>query len=240
MKRDDAFELAAQWRGNPELLVGDLRAACDWLIQNSAEPTDVVARSTGARIMDAALVPESLERLIPLHKALAKYVLLLKMSKLDPGLLEPVLESLTIAKPESTDVVSAPVGQVVTLTGIATAMQSIESVQRWVNRQLRLKSEEGNRSEILKTTIELADDELLVKTDQDGSLKLRGSTNIPMFLAFFRTPKHHLSVDAFLDIDRTVKATNLDRHRVRLSSKLHDVFIEIVEEKDGYRMRKYR
>ncbi len=37
---------------------------------------------------------------------------------------------------------------------------------------------------------------------------MRGSTNIPMFLAFFRTPKHHLSVDAFLDIDRTVKATS--------------------------------
>lgn len=240
MKRDDAFELAAQWRENPELLVGDLRAACDWLIQNSAEPTDVVARSTGARIMHAALVPESIERLIPLHRALAKYVLLLKMSKLDPGLFEQVLESLTSARPESTDAVSAPVGQDVTLSGIASAMQSIESIQRWVNRQLRLKSEEGNRSEILKTTIELAGDELLVNTDQDGSLKLRGSTNIPMFLAFFRTPKHHLSVDAFLDIDRTVKATNLDRHRVRLSSKLHDVFIEIVEEKDGYRMRKYR
>ena len=92
-----------------------------------------------------------------------------------------------------------------------------------------------------KKTKKLAsDDELLVNTDQDGSLKLRGSTNIPMFLAFFRTPKHHLSVDAFLDIDRTVKATNLDRHRVRLSCKLHDVLIEIVSEKDGYRMQKFR
>ena len=240
MKRDDAFELAAQWRDNPELLVGDLRAACDWLIQNSAEPTDVVTKATGARIIDAALVAESLERLIPLHKALAKYVLLLKMSQLNPDLLEPILESLTIVAPESADAASAPVGPIVTLTGIATLTQSIESIQRWVNKQQRLKSEEGNRSEILKTTIELAGDELLVNTDQDGSLKLRGSTNIPMFLAFFRTPKHHLSVDAFLDIDRTVQATNLDRHRVRLSSKLHDVFIEIVTEKDGYRMRKYR
>ena len=239
MKRDDAFELAAQWRDNPELLVGDLRAVCDWLIQNSAEPADVVTKATGARIIDAALVPESLERLIPLHKALAKYVLLLKMSKLNPDLLEPILESLTIVAPESADAASAPVGQVA-LTGIATLVQSIESIQRWVNKQQRLTGDEGNRSEILKTTIELAGDELLVNTDQDGSLKLRGSTNIPMFLAFFRTPKHHLSVDAFLDIDRTVQATNLDRHRVRLSSKLHDVFIEIVTEKDGYRMRKYR
>mgnify|MGYP003381506314 FL=1 len=61
-----------------------------------------------------------------------------------------------------------------------------------------------------------------------------------MFLAFFRTAKHFLDTDTFLDIDRTVKSTNLDRHRVRLSCKLHDVLIEIVSEKGGYRMQKFK
>ena len=240
MKRDDAFELAIQWRDNPELLVGDLRATCDWLVKNSLEPDSSTARTNGARLLHSALVPEAIERLMPLHKALAKYTLLLKLTKLDADLLLPLLESLTNANADSAATTSAPVDQGVLLSGLATFIDAIELTRQWVNKQQQRTSAEGNRSEILKTTVELIGDELLVNTDRDGSLKLRGSTNIPMFLAFFRTPKHHLSIDAFLDIDRTVKATNLDRHRVRLSSKLHDVYIEIIEEKGGYRMRNFR
>ena len=242
MKRDEAFELAIQWRDNPVLLVGDLRATFDWLWRNSDEATDAVARATGARVMVASLVPEAVERLVPLHKALTKYAILLKASKLTPELLDPVIESL--APPDSTptseDAATSSAEAFVTLASLTAVTQAIEVTQHWVDKQERLRNGEGNRSEILKTTIEVADDELLVKTDQDGSLKLRGTSNIPMFLAFFRTSKHHLTIDAFLDIDRTVKATNLDRHRVRLSSKLHDVMIEIVSEKDGYRMQKFR
>jgi len=242
MKRDEAFELAIQWRDNPVLLVGDLRASFDWLRQNSNEATDAGTGATGARVMAAALVPEALERLIPLHKALTKYAILLKASKLTPELLDPVIESLAPpdSAPASEDSATPPTESFVTLNGLTAVTQAIEVTQRWVDKQERLRGSEGNRSEILKTTIEVGDDELLVKTDQDGSLKLRGSSNIPMFLAFFRTAKHHLTIDAFLDIDRTVKPTNLDRHRVRLSSKLHDVMIEIVSEKDGYRMQKFR
>ncbi len=242
MKRDEAFELAIQWRDNPVLLVGDFRASFDWLWKNSSEAADAVSRATGARVMAAALVPEALERLIPLHKALTKYAILLKASKLTPDLLDPVIESLTLpdSEPASEDSATPPMESFVTLIGLTAVTQAIEVTQSWVDKQERLRNGEGNRSEILKTTIEVADDELLVKTDQDGSLKLRGSSNIPMFLAFFRTSKHHLTIDAFLDIDRTVKPTNLDRHRVRLSSKLHDVMIEIVSEKDGYRMQKFR
>ena len=231
MKQDEAFELARQWRDDSTLLVGDLRATMEWLWQNSDESTDPIARTTGARSLDPALVSEAIGRLTPLHKALGKYAILLQTSKLSSELLAPLLQCLT-----SADNTSASV----TLTGLNTVVQAIEATQHWVDKQQRLRGEEGNRSELLKTTIELSGDELLVVTDQDGSLKLRGSSNIPMFLAFFRTAKHHLSVDAFLDIDRTVKATNLDRHRVRLSSKLHDVMIEIVTEKDGYRMQKFR
>ena len=224
------------------LLVGDLRANFDWLWQNSDEAADAEARASGARVLVASLVPEALERLIPLHKALAKYTILMKTTKLTPELLEPVIECLAPADSglPSEDLATASGTSLMTLTGLTAVAEAIEATQRWVDKHERMRGEEGNRSEILKTTIELADDELLVKTDQDGSLKLRGSTNIPMFLAFFRTAKHHLSIDAFLDIDRTVKPTNLDRHRVRLSSKLHDVMIEIVSEKDGYRMQKFR
>ncbi|MEZ6031639.1 MAG: hypothetical protein R3C17_00925 [Planctomycetaceae bacterium] len=238
MKRDDAFELAIQWRDNPQLLVGDLRATCDWLIKYSVLPDSTTSGADEVRILPSAMVPEAIERLMPLHQALAKYTLLLKLTKLDADLLVPLLESLTNETADSA--ASARVAPGVLLPGLAAFIESIELTQQWVSRQQQRTSAEGNRSEILKTTIELVGDELLVNTDRDGSLKLRGSTNIPMFLAFFRNPRHHLSIDAFLDIDRTVRATNLDRHRVRLSSKLHDVYIEIIEEKGGYRMRNFR
>ncbi|MEJ7590976.1 MAG: hypothetical protein WKF77_05460 [Planctomycetaceae bacterium] len=241
MKRDAAFDLAIQWRDNPVLLVGDLRATFDWLWKNSDEATDAVARATGARVMIASLVPEALERLIPLHKALTKYAILLKAAKLTPELLDPVIDSLTLphAALVSEDSATGSCESSVMVTGLTAVTQAIELTQRWVDKQEQLRSGEGNRSEILKTTIEVGDDELLVKTDQDGSLKLRliQYSDVPGVLS---TAKHHLTIDAFLDIDRTVKPTNLDRHRVRLSSKLHDVMIEIVSEKDGYRMQKFR
>ena len=249
MKRDEAFELAIQWREDPTLLVGDLRAAVNWLWQNSDEATDIVSRAVGIRSIDAGLRDEAIELLMPLHKALAKYTVLIKTTKLTPDLLVPVIDSLmpdesaestsdTIALETATSELTA--SATIAVSGLNSVVDAIEFTQRWVDKQVRLQGEEGNRSEILKTTIEIAGDELLVRTDQDGSLKLRGSANIPMFLAFFRTAKHFLDTDTFLDIDRTVKSTNLDRHRVRLSCKLHDVLIEIVSEKGGYRMQKFK
>ena len=249
MKRDEAFELAIQWRDDPTLLVGDLRAAMNWLWQNSDEATDAVSRAVGIRTIDAGLRDEAIALLLPLHKALAKYTVLIKTTKLTPDLLVLVIDSLmpdesaeapseTAASeiPESKTAASATIA----VSGLNSVVDAVEFTQRWVDQQERMRGEEGNRSDILKTTIEIMGDELLVKTDQDGSLKLRGSANIPMFLAFFRTAKHFLDTDTFLDIDRTVKSTNLDRHRVRLSCKLHDVLIEIVSEKGGYRMQKFR
>jgi hypothetical protein len=239
MKRDEAFELAIQWRDDPTLLVGDLRAAMNWLWQNSDEAKDAVSRAVGVRTMDAALREDAIQLLMPLHKALAKYTVLIKTTKLTPDLLVPVIDS--IMPDESAEVLSqtGDSGRIA-VSGLNSVVDAVEFTQRWVDKQQRMCGEEGNRSEILKTTIEIVGDELLVKTDLDGSLKLRGSANIPMFLAFFRTAKHFLDTDTFLDIDRTVKATNLDRHRVRLSCKLHDVLIEIVSEKGGYRMQKFR
>ncbi len=233
--KDEAFDLARQWRDDPALFVGDLRAATDWLLQNSTELTEADAASPGARSLPHNLVAEALSRLNPLHEALAKYAKLLKTSKLPPDLFGPLIQTLATAETASESSADA-----IQFAGLADISESLEKTQRWADKQVRLKGDEGNRSELLKTTIEEADDGLHVRTDENGSLKLRGSTNIPMFLAFFRNPKHRLTIDAFLDIDRTVKATNLDRHRVRLSSKLHDVLIEIVSDKDGYLMRTYR
>ena len=239
MKRDEAFELAIQWRDDPTLLVGDLRAAMNWLWQNSDEATDAVSRAVGIRTIDAKLRDEAIELLMPLHKALAKYTVLIKTTKLTADLLVRVIDSLM--PDESAEALPVTMGGGnIAVSGLNSIVDAVEFTQRWVDKQQRMCGEEGNRSEILKTTIEIAGDELLVKTDQDGSLKLRGSANIPMFLAFFRTAKHFLDTDTFLDIDRTVKSTNLDRHRVRLSCKLHDVLIEIVSEEGGYRMQKFR
>ena len=229
--KDEAFDLARQWRDDAPLLAGDLRAAADWLLQNSTAVRNEDVSSSEARTIRRDLVPEALNRLMPLHHALVKYVKLLKMSKISAELFATVIQSLEAEETTS---------DVVVFSGLAMILDSLAVIQRWADKQARLRGEEGNRSEILKTTIEHVEDGLLVITDRDGSLKLRGSTNIPMFLAFFRNPKHRLTVDAFLDIDRTVKPTNLDRHRVRLSSKLHDIMIEIVTDKDGYQMRTYR
>lgn len=244
MKRDEAFELAIQWRDDPTLLVGDLRAAMNWLWQNSDEATDAVSRAVGVRTMDAALRDEAIELLMPLHKALAKYTVLIKTTKLTSDLLVPVIDSLmpddSTEAASETSASAIAASATIAISGLNSVVDAVEFTQRWVEKQVRLQGDEGNRSEILKTTIEILGDELLVKTDQDGSLKLRGSANIPMFLAFFRTAKHFLDTDTFLDIDRTVKSTNLDRHRVRLSCKLHDVLIEIVSEKGGYRMQKFK
>lgn len=98
----------------------------------------------------------------------------------------------------------------------------------------------GNRSELLKATIEVHDDEIIVRTDRDGSLKVRGSTNIPMFLALWRAPKHRLTLDQFLDVDRRTKQTNLERHRARLCARLQDVLIEVLADDKCVRMQKCR
>ena len=101
-------------------------------------------------------------------------------------------------------------------------------------------SARGNRSEPLKATIEVLDDEIIVRTDKDGSLKVKGSTNIPMFLALWRAPKHRLTLEQFLDIDRQRKHTNLERHRARLCARLQDVLIDVLADEKSVYMQKCR
>ena len=102
------------------------------------------------------------------------------------------------------------------------------------------KTVRGNRSELLNATIEVLDDEIIVRTDRDGSLKVKGSTNIPMFLALWRAPKHRLNLEQFLDIDRQRKHTNLERHRARLCARLQDVLIEVLADEKSVTMKRCR
>jgi hypothetical protein len=61
-----------------------------------------------------------------------------------------------------------------------------------------------------------------------------------MFLTFWRANKHHLSKDAFMDIDPGSKLTYLDRHRARLCAQLQSILLEVVAEGNGYVMRRCR
>jgi hypothetical protein len=118
--------------------------------------------------------------------------------------------------------------------------QTIRQFERWVRFQKKQQQDLPLRSESLRTTIELVDDEVLVRTDQDGSLKLKGAASIPMFLAFWRAPGHRLGLQAFLDIDRGTSQTHLERHATRLCSKLQDVLLEVVRVDNHYLLRKCR
>lgn len=98
-----------------------------------------------------------------------------------------------------------------------------------------------DRSELLQATIEVVDEhELIVRTDQNGSIKLRGSTNVPMFLALWSAPKHRLRIEQLLDIERRTSRTNFDRHRARLCARLQDVLLEVVEDGQFVRMQRCR
>lgn len=118
--------------------------------------------------------------------------------------------------------------------------QTIRQFERWVRFQKKQQQELPLRSESLQTTIEIVGDEIFVRTDQDGSLKLKGAASIPMFLAFWRAPGHRLGVQSFLDIDRSTSQTHLERLATRLCSKLQDVLLEVVRLDNGYRLQKCR
>lgn len=103
------------------------------------------------------------------------------------------------------------------------------------------ESPQSPRSELLKAEIEFVDEhELIVRTDQNGSVKLRGATNVPMFLALWNAPKHRLPKEKFLDADVRGSQTNFERHRARLCGRLQEVLIEVVDDSGVIRMRTYR
>ena len=185
-----------------------------------AEPTCEMPRSVAATL--AAIVSAD-------RGGINEYRRLTDASPLDCRLVLDVLDRLQ--SDADGDLVVLPVAVLEEFRG------NVDEFARWSKFQQRQEQTQA-RSEALKTAIEFVDDELLVKTDGDGSLKLRGAVSIPMFLALWRAPGHRLSAQSFLDIDRSLSASGLERHSTRLCSKLQGVLLEVVRSGSGYLLRR--
>lgn len=221
MTYKEAKVLAQQWRDNPGLLAGDMSAVLAWVDAS----LEAAAGSSPPEYQIKPQTDDNGLRLVqPIHEALRPYCKWQPHSSLKPTMLDPLMEALTA---------EAGQNQNISHQTIVELRQAVRILERWAEGHTKHQEPGGNRSELLKATIEEIGDELILRTDLDGSVKLRGSTSIPMFIALWNAPKHTLSEKAFLDIDRSVRPTNLERHRNRLSARLHDVLIEIVTEKDN-------
>lgn len=225
MSNRDAKNQARQWVDAPKILAEDLRRLYVWVNENSFEPSDDAG--TG-RLIAASQSAESLVLLKPCDRALWEYRRMIPETKIIYEMWQPLMEALRTAEEG---------GSAVPFAGLPKVDEAIVTIEKWAHRQSFKTAETSNRSEILKVTIEHFDDEMLVKTDKDGSLKLRGSVNIPMFMAFWRAPKHRLTLEAFLDIDPGSTHTYLERHRARLCAQLQDALLEVVADGTGFRMQ---
>jgi hypothetical protein len=219
MSNREAKSQGKQWVESPEILAEDLRRRLDFIYKNVFEARDAasvgIARDYNVAPGNAA---EVLERLIPETR--------MKYRMLQP-LIEAVRQAVETKSP-------------VQFSGIPELEEAVVAVEHWAKKQAYRAAEVPLRSDLLRTTIEQLGDELIVRTDQDGSIKLRGTVNIPMFLAFWRAPKHRLSTEAFLEIDPGSKHIYLERHRTRLCSQLQDILLELVIEGNGVRLQRCR
>lgn len=225
--------MARLWADEPQTLIRDLSEVIDWVEKRAIiAPTDTVTQTPSVPVVDPEVATEALQRLRPIESALREYRRMMPPNPLNIELLQPITDACSKAAEEG--------HAEVRLEGISGIRSQIDSLQQWARSQSQKQSEAPGRSELLKTSIEILDDELIVKTDINGSLKLRGSTCIPMFLALWKAPKHRLSPEAFLDIDRRTSQKNLDRHRARLCARLQRVLLEVVADESGVRMQKCR
>lgn len=241
MSRKTLRQTVQHWREEPAQMAMELSAVLAWIEQHSVVAETGGAgesQSEGGRVRAAAAVlvqadraAEGLRRVQEVSEPWQLYCEYYPHSLFSAQIFTDLEAALQQA---------VATGTAVRLAGFEQVQQTVRSVERWAASQQVQSTAEAHRSELLKTTIQQEGDELLVLTDQDGSLKLRGAANIPMFLAFWNARGHRLSRDSFLDIDRSVKPVNLERHRNRLSAKLQDVLIEIAEDKGGFQMRKSR
>jgi hypothetical protein len=233
MSKRDAKLLAQIWADEPLSLIRDLRELIDWVEETAIiAQADGTATTPGAPVADPAMAVEVLQRLIPIESALREYRRMMPPTPLNIDLLQPVRDAFSTAA--ETDRKDAG------LANLSAIRHQVNSLEQWARSQSQRMSEAPNRSELLKTTIEVLEDEIIVRTDTNGSLKLLGSTSIPMFLALWKAPKHRMSPESFLDIDRRTSEKNLDRHRARLCSKLQKVLLEVVADESGVRMQKCR
>lgn len=228
-KRDIRLQ-AESWVDHPQQLLADVKrfhadlsGAVSVPGSSGGSARQQVLRLTPAQAA-AILAP-----LDPLEPAINEYRRLTSESPLDARLVLDLLDRLRDVDERGLIEIPRPL--------LAELDQTVAEFERWCRFQSRQETT-PLRSELLKTTIELSGDEVLVLTDGDGSLKLRGATTVPMFLAFWRAPGHRLGQQAFLDIDRASSQSSLERHSTRLCSKLQDVWLEVVKAGTGFQLRK--
>lgn len=229
MSRRD-FKLQAQsWVDNPALMAHDLRQALDWL-RAHAVVSSHDEKGSLRWVCPSERFSFVIEKLKPLSAVLSEYRRMQAHTTFNIDLFRPLLEAIA----DSDD---APAVQVVQFESMNNEVSEFE---RWAGIQEKRNAEPALRSETLKATIEVTNEELILRTDIDGSIKIRGAVHIPMFLAFWRAPGHRLGRESFLDIDRSSNPKGLERHRARLSGRLLDVLLEIAEENGAFRLRRCR
>ncbi len=223
MSSKEAKQRVQLWKDEPGLLLEDLQKVMQW-VEQQTQPAKLPANAENSSDCQIGIEngQEGLELIEPVHTALGIYCRQVPHSPLKYDLLQPLIEGITAG---------LETWQPVSVKGIEDIQETIKRLTQLTVRQEKHRTEAGRRSDMLSATIEEMPDELIIRTDKDGSVKLRGSTHIPMFLAFWNAPKHKLSEDNFLDIDRSVRLTNLIRHRNRLSGILQGILMEITEEK---------
>lgn len=228
-KRDIRLQ-AECWVDHPQQLLTEIQRLNSEL-QSYGTKQSAGAGASRGRVLrlttdEATLILTLME---PLEPAINEYRRMTSESPLDCRLVIDIMDRLRDADEKGTS--DLP------LSHLEELKTNVEEFERWSRFQLRqLKT--PLRSDLLKTSIELAGDEVLVLTDGDGSLTLRGSSTVPMFLAFWRAPEHRLGQQAFLDVDRATTPFSLERHSTRLCSKLQGVLLEVVKAGTGYQLRK--
>lgn len=227
-RRDDRLQ-AQLWLDEPGRLSALLVRLAEQL-EAAAVPRAPASRRAEPTCEMPRSVAEALAAIVSADRGgINEYRRLTDASPLDCRLVLDVLDRLQ--SDADGDLVVLPVAVLEEFRG------NVDEFARWSKFQQRQEQTQA-RSEALKTAIEFVDDELLVKTDGDGSLKLRGAVSIPMFLALWRAPGHRLSAQSFLDIDRSLSASGLERHSTRLCSKLQGVLLEVVRSGSGYLLRR--
>ncbi|MEI7702757.1 MAG: hypothetical protein WCK86_23375 [Planctomycetia bacterium] len=228
-KRDIRLQ-AECWVDHPQQLLIEIRRLNSELRSHGTEQSAGAGASRG-RVLRLTTDKASgiLAFMEPLEAAINEFRRMTSECPLDCRLVIDFLNRLRDA--DETGAIDLP------MTHLEELQTNVDEFERWSRFQLRqLKT--PLRSDLLKTSIELSGDEVLVLTDGDGSLTLRGSSTVPMFLAFWRAPEHRLGQQAFLDIDRATTPFSMERHSTRLCSKLQGVLLEVVKAGTGYQLRK--
>lgn len=233
MSKRDAKLLAEEWNDSPVQLNSLIQPFVQALKSSGTESRESTgSRNPRAWKLSAAAASELLQMLTPSRPSLNEYRRIASHSPLDVRLLLDVLDRLEHDRVEDHAVL--PMHVVEEFEG------NVEEFDRWCRFQSRQQTT-PLRSELLLASIEiLNEDEIILRTDQDGSVKLRGTASVPMFLAFWRAPGHRLSTEIFQDIDRGNTLSGLERQSTRLCARLQDVLIELVKTPNGFRMQRCR